>query len=178
MNSALAKRYATALADLATEQNLLGPVGDDLMRFMEIVNATPNMRFLLTSPTAPAQDKHAALETFITHAAPVRIAANLLKLLVDKRRMDHMDAIIAAYHKETELRSGRMTVQVQTPQPLDTNHAEELTKALSKLTGKVVTLEISLNPKLLGGIVVRIGSLMMDYSVRNHLNRLKSQMRG
>ncbi|MEO5331629.1 MAG: ATP synthase F1 subunit delta [Magnetococcus sp. YQC-5] len=178
LNPALAKRYATALADLATEQNLLGIVGDDLNRFTAVVNTTPNMRFLLTSPTAPTQEKHAALETFITHAAPARITANLLKLLVDKRRMDLVDAIISAYHKVTEARSGRITIAIQTPKPLEANHADELKSALSKLTGKEVNLESSLNPDLLGGIVVRIGSLMMDYSVRNHLNRLKAQMRG
>ncbi|MBF0427372.1 MAG: ATP synthase F1 subunit delta [Magnetococcales bacterium] len=178
LNPALAKRYATALADLAAEQNILESVGEDLNRFAELLQANPNLRFLLTSPTAPAQDKHAALETFIAQAAPATIAANFLKLLVDKRRMGLVDGIIAAYHRETETRSNRITVSLQVSHPLETQHADELKITLSKLTGKEVRLESRIDPDLLGGIVVRIGSLMMDYSVRNHLNRLKAQLRG
>lgn len=178
LNLALAKRYATALADLATEQKLLGAVADDLTRFAELLNVTPDLRFLLMSPTALAKDKHAALDVFIQQAKPTLIAANFLQLLVDKRRMDLVDAIIAAYHKVTEVRSGRITVDIQMPNALEKKTAEELKMALSKLTGKEVRLNSCIEPELLGGIVVRIGSLMMDYSVRNHLNRLKAQMRG
>ncbi|MBF0627477.1 MAG: ATP synthase F1 subunit delta [Magnetococcales bacterium] len=178
LNLVLAKRYATALADLATEDQQLSVVGEDLTRFSQLLTATPGLRLLLTSPTAPARDKHAALDAFITHAAPVRILGNFLKLLVDKRRMDLVEAIIVAYHKEMETRSGRITVELQSAAPLESHHAENLQATLSRLTGKEVRLESRVEPDLLGGIVVRIGSLMMDYSVRNHLNRLKAQMRG
>lgn len=178
MNFALAKRYATALADLAAEHNLLEKVGADLDRFVQLLDTTPGLRFLLTSPTAPTKDKQAALDAFIRNAGPEAIAGNLLKLLVDKRRMGLVEEIIAAYHEETERRSGRITVEVRTPNPLQTQHAEELQGSLTRLTGKIVRLESRTDPDLLGGIVVRIGSLMMDYSVRNHLNRLKAQMRG
>ncbi|NGZ05558.1 MAG: ATP synthase F1 subunit delta [Magnetococcales bacterium] len=178
LNPALAKRYATALADLATEEKQLEAIGADLAGFAELLKSTPGLRFLLTSPTAPAADKHAALDAFIQHAAPARILGNFLKLLVDKRRMDLVDAIIAAYHKEMELRGGRITIQIQSAQPLEKNQSKTLQTTLAKLTGKEVTLDSRVEPELLGGIVVRIGSLMMDYSVRNHLNRLKAQMRG
>ncbi|MBF0190064.1 MAG: ATP synthase F1 subunit delta [Magnetococcales bacterium] len=178
LNSALTKRYATALADLASEENQLGPVGEDLARFVQLLQANPDLRLLLTSPTAAAQHKHAALDAFITHAAPVRILGNFLKLLVDKRRMELVETIADAYHQEMESRGGRITVELQSATPLETHHAEDLQATLSKLTGKEVRLESRVDPDLLGGIVVRIGSLMMDYSVRNHLNRLKAQLRG
>ncbi|MBF0214964.1 MAG: ATP synthase F1 subunit delta [Magnetococcales bacterium] len=178
LNPALAKRYATALADLAAEENLLGAVGDDLARFAEVVKATPGLHSLLTSPTAPVKEKHAALDAYLTHAAPARILGNFLKLLIDKRRMELVDSIMAAYHKEMETRGGRITVELQSAMPLEPHHAVDLQTTLSKLTGKEVRLESRVEPDLLGGIVVRIGSLMMDYSVRNHLNRLKAQMRG
>ncbi|MBF0340384.1 MAG: ATP synthase F1 subunit delta [Magnetococcales bacterium] len=178
LNSALAKRYATALADLATEENLLGPVGDDLARFSELMRTTPELRALLTSPTARASEQHATLDLFIAQANPARILGNFLKLLVDKRRMEYLDAIIVAYQKEMEVRGGRIAVELQSATPLDKRHTKELQNTLSRLTGKEVRLESRVDPELLGGIVVRIGSLMMDYSVRNHLNRLKAQLRG
>ncbi|MBF0125578.1 MAG: ATP synthase F1 subunit delta [Magnetococcales bacterium] len=178
LNLALAKRYANAIANLASEQNLLVTVGEDLTRFSELLQTTPALKFLLTSPTAPTHEKQAAIDTFIARAAPAPITGNLLKLLVDKRRMGLVEAIIGAYHRETEVRCGRMTVSIQTPTPLADNHAEALKNALAKITGKEIRLESATQPDLLGGIVVRIGSLMMDYSVRNHLTRLKAQMRG
>ncbi|MEO5347374.1 MAG: ATP synthase F1 subunit delta [Magnetococcus sp. YQC-9] len=178
LNPALAKRYATALAELASEEKRLDAVAEDLNRFAEVMQSTPGLRYLLTSPTAPAQAKHAVVDAFIANAAPTRILGNFLKLLIDKRRMEFVEPIIAAYHRETEARSGRITVEVQTSVPLEKRHAEELKGSLSKLTGKEVRLDSRVEPALLGGIVVRIGSLMMDYSVSNHLNRLKAQMRG
>ncbi|MBF0270837.1 MAG: ATP synthase F1 subunit delta [Magnetococcales bacterium] len=178
LNSALTKRYATALAALASEEKQLETVGESLAHFVQTLNATPDLRLLLTSPTASASHKHAALDAFITHAAPVRILGNFLKLLVDKRRMDIVDSIADAYHQEMEARGGRITVELQSATPLDTHQAKDLQTTLSRLTGKKVRLESRVDPDLLGGIVVRIGSLMMDYSVRNHLNRLKAQLRG
>ncbi|MBF0296707.1 MAG: ATP synthase F1 subunit delta [Magnetococcales bacterium] len=178
LNLALAKRYATALVALANERNQLGVVGEDLSRFVELLTATPALRLMLTSPTVPTLEKHAAVDAFIQHARPTETAGHLLKLLVDKRRMALVEAIIVAYHEEMEARGGRMTVEVRSPSPLDATHAEALRTTLGKITGKEIRLENSTQPDLLGGIVVRIGSLMMDYSVRNHLNRLKAQMRG
>ncbi|GAB0058860.1 F-type H+-transporting ATPase subunit delta [Candidatus Magnetaquicoccaceae bacterium FCR-1] len=178
LNPALAKRYATALADLASEEKKLDAVAEDLTRFVDVVNTTPGLRLLLTSPTAPAQAKHAAIDAFIAHAAPTKLLGNFLKLLIDKRRMEYVEAIINAYQRETEARSGRIAVELQTPVSLDKRVEEDLKSALSRITGKEVRLDSRVEPALLGGIVVRIGSLMMDYSVSNHLNRLKAQMRG
>ncbi|MBF0165824.1 MAG: ATP synthase F1 subunit delta [Magnetococcales bacterium] len=178
LNPALAKRYATALADLASEEKKLDAVAEDLTRFADVLKATPGLRFLLTSPTASSQAKHAAVDAFIANAAPTKLLGNFLKLLIDKRRMEYIEAMIVAYQRETEARSGRIAVEVQTPVALDKRHMEDLKSALSRITGKEVRLDSRVEPALLGGIVVRIGSLMMDYSVSNHLNRLKAQMRG
>ena len=176
--STLAKRYATALADLAVEQNLLEDVGSDLNGFLELFQTTPAFRFLLTSPTAERGDQHAALTAFLEGAAPSAVTSSFLKLLVDKRRMILIEAIVAAYNRNMDDLAGRLTVDIQTLLPLTDSHAERIRATLSKVTGKSVLLDVSTDPGILGGMVITMGSVMMDYSVRNHLNRLKDTMRG
>ena len=176
--STLAKRYATALAELAVEQNMLEDVGDDLNDFLELFRSTPSFRFLLTSPTAERKDQHAALSVFLEQATPASVTSNFLKLLIDKRRMTLIESIVAAYNWDMDDRAGRMTVDIRTLLPLSDVHSERIRTTLSDVTGKTVQLDITSDPGILGGMVVTMGSVMMDYSVRNHLNRLKSTMRG
>jgi len=176
--STLAKRYATALADLAVEQNLLEDVGADLNGFLDLFRSTPAFRFLLTSPTAERGEQHAALSTFLEQATPVPVTGSFLKLLVDKRRMILIEAIVAAYNRNMDDRASRLTVDIQTLLPLTGNHSERIRTALSQATGKSVILDVVTDPGILGGMVITMGSVMMDYSVRNHLNRLKDSMRG
>ena len=175
--STLAKRYASALAELAVENNILEAVGNDLNGFLDLFRSTPTLRLLLTSPTAERSDQHAALSLFLEHATPSPVTSNFLKLLIDKRRMVLIESIVAAYNWDMDDRAGRMTVDVRTPFPLADLHAERLRATLSGLTGKHVRLEIETEPGILGGMVVTMGSVMMDHSIRNHLNRLKATMK-
>lgn len=176
--STLAKRYATALAELAVEQNLLEAVGSDLNGFLELVRSTPALRFLLTSPTAERKDQHAALAIFLEQASPAHVTSNFLKLLVDKRRMALLESIVAAYNGDMDCRAGRVSVDVRVVMPLTAAYADRMRTTLSEATGKAVQLEMTTDPGILGGMVVTMGSVMIDYSVRNHLNRLKASMRG
>lgn len=175
--STLAKRYALALADLAAEGGLLQDVGRDLSGFVETVRATPSLRQLMVSPTSTQKDQHAVLATWLQHAACVPVTANFLRLLVDKRRMSIVELIAAAYHRDVEARSGTLAVAVQTPGPMAESSRERLSAILSAVTRKEIKLETTEEPGLLGGMVVQMGSVMMDYSIRSRLNRLKAYMK-
>ena len=174
--STLAKRYASALAELAVEQNLLEDVGNDLNDFLELFRSTPALRFLLTSPTAERREQHAALSIFLDQATPAPVTSNFLRLLVDKRRMMLIESIVAAFNWNMDDRAGRMTIDICSALPLSDIHSERIRATLSDVTGKTVRLDITTDAGILGGLVVTMGSVMMDYSVRNHLNRLKSTM--
>ncbi|MBF0161535.1 MAG: ATP synthase F1 subunit delta [Magnetococcales bacterium] len=176
--STLAKRYATALAELAVEHNILEAVGAELNSFLDLFRTTPALRFLLTSPTAERRDQHAALALFLEHAEPAKVTSSFLKLLVDKRRMVLLESIVAAYNGNVDSRIGRMNVELRVLMPLGDAHAERLRSTLSEVTGKEIRLDVTTDPGILGGMVVTMGSVMIDYSVRNHLNRLKASLRG
>lgn len=176
--STLAKRYAGALADLAATEERLEAVGAELNRFLAVLDATPAFGLLLTNPTSEQQAQHAVLATFLTNAKVGGITANFLKLLVDKRRMVLIAEMVSAYNRDVEQRSGRIRADVRTAKPLSGAHAEQLQALLSAKAGKEVRLQVTTDPGLLGGLVVTIGSTMMDFSVRSHLNRMQAIMRG
>jgi F-type H+-transporting ATPase subunit delta len=173
----LAKRYASALAELADEGKTLEKVGDDLDRFVELINVTPGLGSLLNSPTTSQVAQHKVVDAFMDGGAE-EITGNFLKVLVEKRRLGAINNIVSSYKRSVEERSGRITVQVTSATPLNKKHEDSLISSLSSMTGKQVQLDVSTDFALLGGVVLRVGSVMMDYSLRGQLNRLKSQMRG
>ncbi|MBF0096123.1 MAG: ATP synthase F1 subunit delta [Magnetococcales bacterium] len=176
--STLAKRYANALSELANEQNLLEKVGKDLNQFLELFQASEELRLLMTSPTSECQDQQAVLAVYLGKAKPLPVTGNFLRLLIDKRRMSLLEAIVAAYNMNMDKVAGRMAVKVQVIMPLTDAQTTQMESVLSSISGKSVRLEVDTDPGILGGMVVTMGSIMVDYSVRNHLNRLKASMRG
>ncbi|MBF0177661.1 MAG: ATP synthase F1 subunit delta [Magnetococcales bacterium] len=174
----LAKRYAAALAELAKEQDLLDTVGDDLAAFLEVYRTTPSLAALLTSPTAALKNQQDVLKTYLQQASPSPLTGNFLGLLVKKRRMSHLEEIVAAFRRNVDGQRGRVVVNVQTPMPLTKAHIKRLETVMSEVTGRQATVEVEEKPELLGGLVVRIGSVMWDYSIRSRLHRLKAHMMG
>lgn len=177
-SSTLAKRYATALADLAQESGLLQKIGTDLLEFQSVVKETPEFGVLLVNPTISRDRQMKLVEICAAKGDTDPLTRNFLGLLVHKRRMVLFNEICVAYSRIVEKQSGAVTVQVLAPKPLAKAQEERLIKVLSAKTGKDVRLDIGQGPELLGGMIVRIGSVMMDYSVRGQLNRLKAQLRG
>lgn len=174
--STLAKRYAIALADLADEQSSLELVSEELKAFCDLLNTTPSLRLLFVSPTTDRQRQKEVLTAFLEQASVSDLTGNFLKLFIDKRRMMLVDAVLEAYGREVAIRNNRVTARISTPQPLTQTHTTRLVAALKKVTRKEVSLDIREDARLLGGLVVQIGSLMMDFSVRNRLNQLTACM--
>ncbi|MBF0147209.1 MAG: ATP synthase F1 subunit delta [Magnetococcales bacterium] len=177
-SSTLAKRYASALADLAQDRSLLQKIGEDLRGFLSVLAATPEWRALVNNPTISREKQSKVVDVFLAKVETDPLTISFLKLLIQKRRMILIDDVVTAYTRIEEEHSGVITVRVSAPKPLIKAHEERLIKTLSTSTGKEVHLDFELDPELLGGMIVRIGSVMMDYSVRGQLNRLKAQLRG
>jgi F-type H+-transporting ATPase subunit delta len=175
--STIAKRYASALADLAEEGKNLDKVGEDLSRFLELIQVTPGLNALLNSPATPQSAQHKVVDAFMDGGAE-QVTGNFLRILVTKRRLSAIAGIVSSYIRNVEERSGRITAYVTSATALVKKHEDSLVASLSGMTGKKVQLDVSTDSTLLGGVVLRVGSVMMDYSLRGQLNRLKSQMRG
>jgi F-type H+-transporting ATPase subunit delta len=175
--SGMAGRYATALFELALEQGALGAIRADLDRFEALVSANPDLNRLVRSPVFTAEQQSKALAAVLDQAGIGGVAANFLKTVAANRRLFAVSQMIRAFRALVARHKGEMTAQVVVAEPLDDRQRDALTGALNAVTGKQVGLDIKVDPAIIGGLVVKLGSRMVDSSLRTKLNSIKIAMK-
>ncbi len=176
--SGLAKRYATALFELALEHEALEQVAEDLAKVREVLVSSPELQRLIRSPVVPRQQLQGALLALAERLGVHEVVRNLLGLLAQRRRLFALPHIIAAYGEMLAAHRGEVTAEVTAAMPLDDKQLAHLKKALEKQAGRTVKLIARVDPDLIGGLVVRIGSRMIDASLRTKLQQLELSMKG
>ena len=172
----VAQRYASALADVALEHKNAEQVKTDLRSFVGLVNESADLRNFLASPAVPSPAKQAVIEKLIARLGASRTLRNFLFLLVENRRAQELPQIQQAFEQQLNARLGVAEAQVVSARELSAPERAELMRALEKITGKRVEARYGLDPALIGGAVVRIGSTIYDGSVRENLNRLRARL--
>ncbi len=171
-----AQRYAAALADVAIEQGAGEKVKSELAAFEGLLAESADLQNFLASPAVSRANKQAVIEKLIARMGASRTVRNLLFVLVQNRRTQMLAQIRQAYDALLNARLGVAEAEVTSAGELSAQQKTELTQALERLTGKRVEASYRLNPALIGGAVVRIGSTIYDGSVREQLNRLQTQL--
>jgi F-type H+-transporting ATPase subunit delta len=175
--SGMAGRYATALFELAREANSLDQVMADLDRFDALVAENPDLLRLVRSPVFSAEEQESALVAVLEHAGIVGSAANFLRLVTANRRLFAVRDMIRAFRTLVARHKGEVTAQVTVAERLGEKHLAALKDALNSVTGKDVALDIRVEPAIIGGLVVKIGSRMVDASLKTKLNSIKHAMK-
>jgi len=173
----VAGRYATALFDLALEQKALDQVRADLDRFDEMVAGSADLERLVRSPVFTAEEQVKALDPVLKQAGIDGISANFIKLVASNRRLFTIRSIIKAYRALVATHKGEVSASVTVAEPLSDQHLAELKSALNAVTGKDVDLQVEVDPAIIGGLVVKLGSRMVDSSLRTKLNSIKTAMK-
>lgn len=173
---AVAQRYAGALADVVIAQGEADQVSKELAAFVALVEESADLRNLLATPAATREQKHAVIEKLLGRLGAGKTLKNFLFVLVDNRRASLVTQILPAFEEELLARQGIAEAQVTSARELTSAEKQELTAALSKLTGKRVEAKYALDGELIGGAVARIGSTIYDGSVRDQLRRLQSKL--
>lgn len=173
----MAGRYALALFELAKEGRSVDAVSADLGRFSDMVDASPDLRTLIRSPVFSAEDQTRAITEILSRAGIGGIAGNFLKLVASKRRLFAVRAMIADFAKLNDADKGVVRAAVTVAEPLSDGQSEALKSALREATGETVAMTVSVDPAILGGLVVRVGSRMVDGSLRTKLNALRTRMK-
>src|SRR5262245_18200637 len=173
----MAGRYATALFDLARETNAIEAVTADLDRFDALVAASPDLTRLVRSPVFSAEEQLQALSAVHDRAGIGGLAANFLKLAASNRRLFAMRDMIKAFRALVAQHKGEATAAVTVAEPLKDQHVDALRAALKAVTGKDVDLDVKVDPAILGGLVVKLGSRMADSSLRTKLNAIRHAMK-
>ncbi len=173
----MAGRYATALFDLARETNAIDAVKADLERFDALVADSADLLRLVRSPAFSAGEQLQALAAVLERAGIGGLAAKFLKLVTTNRRLFAVRDMIRGFRELVARHKGEATALVTVAEPLKDEHVAALRSALKAVSGKDVDLDIKVDPAIIGGLVVKLGSRMVDTSLRTKLNAIKHAMK-
>jgi F-type H+-transporting ATPase subunit delta len=174
----MAGRYATALYELAKEDGAIEEVAAALRTFHGMANESEDLRRLIRSPVIPAEAQVKALDAIFAKTGISGSAANFLKLVASKRRLFAIESMIRDFEKLRDAERGVTRAEVTVAHPLPEEHTADLQRTLRDITGgKEVEVTTHVDPSIIGGIVVKLGSRMVDGSVRTKLNSIRTRMK-
>ena len=174
----MAGRYAGALFDLAKDQKALDQVQEDLKGFKSLLDESGDLSRLIRSPAISRDDQVKALTAIAKEAGVSGLTIKFLGLLADKRRAFALPAVIDAYASLLAEEKGEVQAEVVSAIELTQAQADDVKAKISKSVGKTVTMTSSVDPSLMGGLVVRVGSRMIDASLKTKLHQLELAMKG
>jgi F-type H+-transporting ATPase subunit delta len=174
----MAGRYAGALFELALENKNVDAVRSDLDRFDALLDESPDLLRLVRSPVFGADEQLKALSAILDKAAIGGIAANFLRVVTTNRRLFAVRDMIRAFRALVARHRGEVNAQITVAEPLNDNNLNALKDALKNVTGgKDIDLNVKVDPAIIGGLIVKVGSRMVDSSLRTKLNAIKFAMK-
>jgi F-type H+-transporting ATPase subunit delta len=173
----MAGRYATALFELAREQNAIDTVKVNLDRFDALVAEIADLARLLRSPALSADEQGRALSGVLDKVGIDGLAANFLKLVATNRRLFAALDMAKAYRALVAKHKGEVTAEVTVAEKPSEAHLAAIKDALRAVTKKDVQMVVKVDPAIIGGLVVKLGSRMVDSSLRTKLNAIKLAMK-
>ena len=172
----VARRYASALADVLVDGNEEAAVREELEAWAEMVQQNPLLLEGLTNPTVPYDQKSKVLNELIAKTKVRTTTANFLRLVLRNQRFDELTQINAKLSDIMDDRAGVVSAEVTSARPISEPVKSSLEQTLQQITNRRVRLNFATDETLLGGIVTRIGSTIYDGSVRSQLERLKQEL--
>ncbi len=176
--SGMAGRYASALFSLAKDSRSIDQVAGELKGFDALIQGSPDLQLLVRSPAFTAEDQSRALKAILERAGIGGLTANFLLLVAGKRRLFAVRTMIRGFLALDDADRGVSRAQVTVAEPLGDAQLEALKQSLAEATGgKSVELDMKVDPEIIGGIIVRMGSRMVDASIKTKLNSIRARMK-
>lgn len=176
MGAGLARRYARALLDIGRRERNARQILADAERFGAALKEAPELREALSAAHINRRDKHAALEAAAGWLGLLPVTRNFLRLLVDKGRVNILAQILVELRRLVEQDEGIERVEVVVPSPLSGTQRDLLRTTLERQTGKKIELEETVEPAVLGGMIVKVGSTVYDGSVRTQIAQIRENL--
>jgi F-type H+-transporting ATPase subunit delta len=175
--SGVSGRYATALFELARDEKSIDAVKADLGRFKAMLDESADLKRLVRSPVFSSEAQLKALVAVLDQAEIGGISANFLKVLTANRRLFAVADVVRAFNALVAKFKGEATADVTVAEALSDKNLDALKSALKAVTGKDVILNVKVDPSIIGGLVLKLGSRMVDSSLRTKLNSIKHAMK-
>jgi F-type H+-transporting ATPase subunit delta len=175
--SGMAGRYATALFELALEEHAIDAVKADLDRFDALISESPDLQRLVRSPVFTAEEQTKALSAVLDRAGIGGLAARFLQVVSSNRRLFAVRDMIGALRTLVAHHKGETQATVTVAEQPAEAHLAAIKDALKAVTKKDVQLDVKVDPSIIGGLIVKLGSRMVDTSLRTKLNAIKLAMK-
>lgn len=170
------KRYATALYELAEEKKATAEVGKNLSELAAAWGVSEELRHVFQNPQFGAEAKRKVVDALTDRLRCHTIVKNTMRMLADRRRLEHLPEIAEAFERLAERRAGRIRAEVVTAKKLPESYYTNLAAKLKQTTGKDVVLVRREDPSLIGGVVTTVGGRVFDGSLKNRLAGLRAQL--
>jgi F-type H+-transporting ATPase subunit delta len=178
ITASLQGRYASALFDLASEQGFVTAVETDLEKLGEALKESPELAALIRDPKVSRDETARVMDGIAGVLGLSPITKNFLGVIAANRRLSALPDIVRAFAAIAAAQRGEVSAEVTSAHPLSDDQLAQLASRLKAREGKEVKLKASVDPEILGGLVVRIGSSQIDSSIRTRLNTLAHAMKG
>lgn len=175
--SGVAERYASAFFDLAREDSSIGRIEGELQSLSRMLDESADLRRLVASPVFSAEDQERAIGAVAEKAGIGGLTENFLRLVAHNRRLFALPGMIRGFRELAARYRGEVTAEVTSAHSLSDANVAALKQALKDKLGKDVTLHARVNPALLGGLVVKVGSRMIDTALRTRLMNVRTQLK-
>ena len=177
ISSGIAARYATALFDLSKEENGLGALEKDVDLLDAALSASADLRDLISSPIYSRDDQGNAIAAIAAKSGLSALTTNTLKLMAAKRRLFVLPQLVADLRARIAAEKGEVTAEVTAAAALSQEQADKLAATLKARVGKDVKVKLAVDESLIGGLVVKLGSTMIDTSIKSKLAALQNAMK-
>lgn len=175
--SGLAERYATALFELAEDEKGLSELEADVGRFATMHDQSDDLQRFIRSPVYSAEEQVRAVTAVIEKAEIKSLAGNFFRVVAANRRLFAVPEIISAFRRLLAAHRGEGTAEVTSAEPLSDAQMSALKASLKDSLGKDVAIDARVDPSLIGGLIIKVGSRMIDSSLRTKLSSLKLAMK-
>lgn len=174
---AIARRYAEALADVATARNQVEQIDGEVRVFAEMMKSSRELHDTFASPIVSQTDKLKVLEALLARTRTGEMTANLLRTLLSHYRLQHVAEVYEQFRREMNERKGLIIAEVTTATEVGAAEQAKMGRTLEQMTGKQVEFKFKTDASLIGGVVTRIGSVVYDGSVRTQLREIKERLK-
>ncbi len=176
INASIARRYARALFEVGLKANATEPLGQALNSVAQAMALSEELKGVMENPAINPGVRQTILAKLLEQMKLPTDAANLMRLLVDRNRMQYIEPIARAYRDLLDQQTNRLRARVTSAVPLEDSVVERIRKELAYATNKQVIVERVVDPRIIGGVITQLGSTVLDGSLRNQLESLRRQL--
>jgi len=174
----IADRYASALYDLAADSKSVDPVLEDLTLLQTMLNDHKDLHLVIKSPLIVSTDKLEILEKLLLNIKANKLTLTFLKVLEQNKRFSNLYSIISQFININAYNRGDVLADITSAEELNDEQRKNIKEQLKNTLGKKLFLKFIVDKKIIGGLVVKVGSKMIDTSLANKINKLKIAMKG